>query len=193
MKEIRRRILGLFSISCFLVSILMGCGFGHTRLKAVADLSGLPYLEETIYAPDNSYIREVVQGVAYEEYALLDMSLNPEDYCQMCTKDTEEECPISCSGQRLEEYSRGELYAYYVNDDRYMYFCQIEGLNPEEWLVRIPDDRTGHFSDKEVFVVKAVGVTDIPSWIEDAKKVSMEYENPGSYSGLEAGFTIIES
>ena len=42
-------------------------------------------------------------------------------------------------------------------------------------------------------MVKAVSVTDIPSWIEDARKVSMEYENPGSYSGLEAGFTIIES
>ena len=119
-----------------MLAILTGCG-GHELPQPAADLSNVPYVEEVTFS------RVTIQDVEYDgaTYA----SLTPDAY--------------------PEEYERGPVYAYYVNDDHYVYFCEIEGLDPKQWLVELTDDGYGHFSEGGN-IIKALDVTEIPSWLQ---------------------------
>lgn len=130
-----KRTLMLLTV---LLAILTGCG-GHKLPQPAADLSNVPEIEDFT----DSFAHVIIRGVEYD-YATYG-SLTPDAY--------------------PEEYQRGPVYSYFINDDHYVYFCEIEGLDPKQWLVKLTDDGYGHFNESGN-IIKALDVTEIPTWIE---------------------------
>ena len=82
--------------------------------------------------------------------------------------------------------------AYQFVEHFYVYFAEIQGLDPSQWLIRVFDDQSGELNlsaSEEIF--KAVDVHEIPEWIENGKRAYEEHIAPGSYQGLAEGDVLI--
>lgn len=160
-------------IGIMFVVVLPSCGISKKLPNPAVDISSLPYADLPPVA--DNYVNSFIGGIEYEAYVPMDPFLDPEQYNY---------CLADC-------FSQGEPCAYFINNDRYIYFCMIEGLDPAQWLLELTDDGQGRFSYDEARIVKAVDTTEIPSWIEAARKAYMNKQEPGSYTGLAEGCTQI--
>ena len=165
MKPKKVLMITLLVLCCILCSCRR-----HRLPKPAADISECPYVDE---ASTGSI--DYINGVGYSGYTSIEYVLEADE--------------LSLSA--ISNYNRGELVAYYVNDDRYVYFCQIEGLAPEQWLVRLTDDGHGHFSNKEACIMKAESVNKTPGWIEEIRKAGVEH-SASSFLGPGDGSMIDE-
>ena len=116
--------------------VLSGCG-GHRLSAPSIDISGAQLV--TGDGP-------VVDGITFEETS-----------AYVLRHPTEE-----LSVREL----RGRCIAYYVNDSRYIFFCESKDLDPSEWLIRIPDNGRGSLQWEDACWIKAENVRSIPPWLE---------------------------
>ena len=84
------------------------------------------------------------------------------------------------------DFRVGEVIGYETDNTYDWYYAEVEPLSG--WLIRYMR-RNGDDKYSEGELYKAESITDIPQWIEDARKAIME--NTGGYPGLEEGHTII--
>lgn len=74
--------------------------------------------------------------------------------------------PEGGNGEEVIEYA-GDVVSYFINDSRYVFYCRAEGLDPEEWLIRVPDDGKSHLNLDEAYFVRAEDVSEIPEWLSE--------------------------
>ena len=120
------------------LTMLAACG-GHPIPKPSLDIS------EGTYSTFDADWYPVIKGVTYDSKTPF-MPVNPEF-------GTASDYAVSVIG-------------YYINDDHYVYYCEAEGLSPEEWLIEIEDDRRGHLQQEYAYFIKATTVTVIPPWLK---------------------------
>ena len=63
----------------------------------------------------------------------------------------------------------GEVVSYFINDDHYVFYCEVKGLDPEEWLIRVPDNGKSKLMRDEAYFIHEVNVTDIPEWLTEVR------------------------
>ena len=120
------------------LTILAACG-GHPIPEPSLDISKGTYVHF-----DEDW-NPVIQGVTYDDNSTF--------------------IPVAPESGTASDYA-GSVIGYYVNDDHYVYFCEAEGLAPEEWLIMMWDDRRGRLQQESACFVKAITVTVVPPWLK---------------------------
>lgn len=144
----------------FSMTCLFLCACGGHQGKLPARLQNVP-----IVTTSN------IDGIAYEIYTEIDIS-------------TDEDGNSIWDGW----FERGELFGYHC-DGLYSYFYEIEGLDRKSWFLCQMDDISGAQNETDAQIWKAKDVTEIPAWIEEARKLWLGNE----YPGLPEGCTIVET
>ena len=120
------------------LAFLTACG-GHPIPKSSLDIS------EGVYTTFDADWYPVIQGVTYDDKSPF--------------------VPVNPGSGTAFDYA-GSVIGYYVNDDRYVYYCEAEGLDAEEWLIKLTDDRRGHIQRDTASFVRATTVAVIPPWLK---------------------------
>ena len=120
------------------LTMLAACG-GHTIPEPSLDISKATYVHfDTDWNP-------VIQGVTYDDNSAF--------------------IPLVPESGTASDYA-DSVICYFVNDDHYVYYCEAEGLAPEEWLIMIWDDRRGNLQHESAYFIKAITVTVVPPWLK---------------------------
>lgn len=131
-------------------------------------------LQELHYLAVAEYVEnEAIElwGVQYHFYMTAEPLINP-DYYQLSLPP---------------DFNVGDIVGYETDNSHYWYYAKVEPLSG--WLIRYMRlNGEDQLAGGELF--KAEDITEIPQWIEEARKAIME--NTGGYPGIEEEYTIIE-
>lgn len=158
-----KRIITILSLLMTL-TMLVSCGQSNTQAPHSIDFAGL---EEISVSNDDIIIR----GIKYRGY-----------------------CPPCYDEEPNREL--GPVIAYWECPGLavgWQYVAEIQGVDPEKYLLLFYEDGTGEpswGSGAEILV--ADDVKEIPRWIEDLRECYINSTMPGTYTGPEEGFTILE-
>lgn len=134
-----------FRLVFCLLLILFLSGCGHHYLKDPAlDISDASLTEFSEL--DEEMMLVIINGVKYENEIFYR--------------------PSSGNGEDVYEHARNVI-SYFINDDHYIFYCQAEGMDPREWLIRVPDNGKGKLQIDEACYIRAVDVSEIPDWLTE--------------------------
>ena len=144
----------------FSLTCLFLCACGGHQDKRPARLQNVPIVTTP-----------TIDGITYEPYTEIDI----------CTDE---------DGNSIWDgyFERGELFGYHYSC-LYSYFYEIEGLDRKSWFLHQMDDNNGAQNEANVEIWKAKDVTEIPDWIEEARKRWLG----DKYPGLPEGCTTVET
>jgi len=138
-----RNLTNLFAITITILIIflsLTACRGQHVLKDPALDIAGAA---ETQFDDEMTHV--IIGGVKFvneELYTLAD--------------DT---------GREVFDYA-GEVVSYFINGDHYVFYCIAEGLEPDQWLIKVPDDGKNVLLYEEAFFIHAEGVDEVPKWLE---------------------------
>ena len=138
-----RNITNLFAITITILIIflsLTACRGPHIVLDPALDVSNAP---ETEFDDDMTHV--IIGGVKFENWELYTLA-----------GDTDRE---------VFDYAGG-VVSYFINDDHYVFYCTAEGLEPDQWLIKVPDNGKSKLLYEEAFFIHAEGVDEVPEWLE---------------------------
>ena len=138
-----RNITNLFAITITILIIflsLTACRGPHIVLDPALDVSNAA---ETQFDDEMTHV--IIGGVKFENWELYTLA-----------GDTDRE---------VFDYA-GEVVSYFINDDHYVFYCTAEGLEPDQWLIKVPDNGKSKLLYEEAFFIHAEGVDEVPEWLE---------------------------
>ncbi|MBE6021404.1 MAG: hypothetical protein E7228_06675 [Clostridiales bacterium] len=141
----RIRKHGAFRLVFCLLLILSLSGCGNHNLKDPAlDISNASLTEFSEL--DEEMMLVIINGVKFEN----------ENYYRTDSRN----------GEDVYKYA-GNVISYFINDDHYVFYCQAEGMDPGEWLIKVPDNGKGELQIDEACYIRAVDVSEIPDWLTE--------------------------
>ena len=161
---------GIITILSLLLTLtmLVSCGQSNTQAPHSIDFAGL---EEVDVGNDDISGYFKIRGIKYR------------GYCTPCYNEEPDQ-------------GLGPVIAYWECpglEVGWQYVAEIQGVDPENSLLLLYEDGTGEpswGSGAEILV--ADDVKEIPRWIEDMRERYINSTMPGTYTGPEEGFTILE-
>lgn len=138
-----RNITNLFAITITILIIflsLTACRGQHVLKDPALDIAGAA---ETQFDDEMTHV--IIGGVKFENEELYTLA-----------GDTDRE---------VFDYA-GEVVSYFINDDHYVFYCTAEGLEPDQWLIQVPDDGKNVLLYEEAFFIHAEGVDEVPEWLK---------------------------
>ncbi len=138
-----RNITNLFAIIITILIILLSltaCWGPHIVKDPALDVSNA---SETQFDDEMTHV--IIGGVKF---------VNEELYTLVGDTDKE-----------VFDYA-GEVVSYFINGDHYVFYCIAEGLEPDQWLIKVPDNGKSKLLYEEAFFIHAEGVDEVPEWLE---------------------------
>ena len=138
-----RNLTNLFAITITILIIflsLTACRGQHVLKDPALDIAGAA---ETQFDDEMTHV--IIGGVKFENWELYTLA-----------GDT---------GREVFDYA-GEVVSYFINGDHYVFYCTAEGLEPDQWLIKVPDNGKSKLLYEEAFFIHAEGVDEVPEWLE---------------------------
>ena len=138
-----RNITNLFAITITILIILLSltaCRGQHVLKDPALDIAGAA---ETQFDDEMTHV--IIGGVKFENEELYTLA-----------GDTDRE---------VFDYA-GEVVSYFINDDHYVFYCTAEGLEADQWLIKVPDNGKNVLLYEEAFFIHAEGVDEVPEWLK---------------------------
>ena len=138
-----RNITNLFAITITILIILLSltaCRGQHVLKDPALDIAGAA---ETQFDDEMTHV--IIGGVKFENEELYTLA-----------DDTDRE---------VFDYA-GEVVSYFINDDHYVFYCTAEGLEADQWLIKVPDNGKNVLLYEEAFFIHAEGVDEVPEWLK---------------------------
>lgn len=135
-----RRFITIAALSLILLLSLTACRGPHIVKDPALDISNAP---ETEFDDEMTHV--IIGGVKFENEELYTLA-----------DDT---------GMEVFDYA-GEVVSYFINDDHYVFYCTAEGLEPDQWLIKVPDNGKSKLQEEEAYFIHAIDVDEVPEWLE---------------------------
>ena len=162
----KRTILALLLCIALLLS---GCG-NHKETRPSLNVSSIPEISLDDYEGGFT-----IDGVSYTPYCSANAIAQSEFYGYTPPAD----------------FALGTVLGYYATESIYHYIVCFSPADSSQWLLVCSDDGSGNLalSQAESFY-RAVTVTQVPDYIENAHRLYEESIAPGSYDGPDDGLTV---